>query len=295
MATRNQKYDAYMSLLSNPNTKLTAEYLANIKLNLDRSKPYEEMDSLNYFFEIYELNNKPFRIVITVRTSVCVYTKTQVSTLHKLGFNFVENKGSFSYTVKDKHLLDEIGLMRFIQSLNTEITVERVDSQVITNDFLKLVQFGTWPLNLSEYFNDNELDIISTTLNLDGLLSDIDSYDSERIDRFYETSKVRCLRQANGFLIYDEKNYHRLYTKRPITIIDVITDNTLEIDPMFRGLIIFAFMLGEIPCSFVFDEISPRKDPLTLFNKAIDELQAKDLPIEELAKQLILISSKHLV
>lgn len=295
MATRKQKYDAYMSLLSNPNTKLTTEHLANIKLNLANPKQSEEMNSLNYFFEIYEIDNKPFRIVITVRTSVCVYTKTQVSTLHKLGFNFVENKGSFSYTVKDKSLLDEICLIRFIQNLNTEITVERVDSRVITNDFLKLVQFGTWPLNLSEYFNDNELDIISTTLNLDGLLSDIDSYDSERIDRFYENCKVRCLRQANGFLIYDEKNYHRVHTERPITIIDVMTDNTLDIDPMFRVVIIFSFMLGEIPCSFGFEDVRPRKDPLILFNKAIDELQAKDLPIEELAKQLILISSKHLV
>ena len=78
---------------------------------------------------------------------------------------------------------------------------------------------------------------------------------------------------------------------RPLTVFDILR---LQEYQDIRALVLNHYLNNNISNVLKYDDKTTPTDPLILFNMAIDGLQQKGLPLNELAKELILLSAKYL-
>lgn len=288
MATQSQKYDVIKQLIKNPNEKLTTEYLDSIKLNMGFAKFKELPEDLPIVCTAYSSQGQILFVNYTIQHQN--FTQPQRKVLSKLGFMVTDGLLSVSGFARD--LVNDLPLFKLIQNIKTPIPVHVVrydDVMFGFIDFITCKNKHDDKLQLiDENFSTDELVMIGASLGFDTFLLQSQFLRSSELNlkkaHFTQFDDHYCIRCGD----FD----HRSPT--PLAISDVLRNVKLAMDSSLRTSLIIHFLLGNIENEFVYEDKREAKDPLVLFNEAVVELLAKELPIAELAKELILLSSKHL-
>ncbi len=290
MATQSQKMDAISLLIQNPNEKLKPEYLEKIKLNMDFAKLKELPENLLIICKVYSSQSQILFVNFTIKHQDLTLPQRKI--LSKLGFTTIDGRLSASGFTRE--MVNELPLFKLIQNIETPIPIRTVQYDSIIFDFIEFItrknKHDDKLKLIDEHFTTDELRMIDGSLGFDSLLTQSRFLRSPELNlkKVYFTQFDDHYRISCGGHACDH------HSMLPLTISDVLRNVKLDMDPVLRITLIIHFLLGNIENEFVYEDKREAKDPLALFNEAIAALQAKQLPIDELAKELILLSSKHL-
>ena len=287
MATQTQKANAAKRLITNPEIKLTADELKNIKLNLSLKENIinllVESNPEVMLTQYLDDDGQVTYFCLGIDTSTTP-NKQLAKFLTKAGF--VERfKNIFIVHNYTHTLFNYFDVMKLIQYFN-EIKVFKMPIKASIDSFLASVENNASFETIFDYYLREELNIIDDRLRLQGL------FKRRHHIPTYEQIGIKSILNEEGCVLTLDGSSTRLVTEEPLSVVDIIKMN--NIDEYFRIGVITAYFNGQITNTIKYENVRKPTDPLILFNEAIDKLQSQHTSIEELAKELILLSAKHL-
>lgn len=290
MATQLQKADATLKLINNPNKKLSSKYLEKIKFSPEPTIRFTGLENLKLFCTQYVSKGDVLYIRWKIKNTD--YSPTQMKKLKAIGFTEIFGWLTYGGYV-DLDMSSNTNLLRLIQNLTVPVECEELSYDSIMFDFLSRIEnndfpdYRQWNARHLACFDYDEVKILDRSLGLNGIL---EHYYGDKPKS--SAGGVVFEHTADGYVIktFGDLGYV-VVTDTPLTVHDIIRLNQYS---SIREDILIRYLNLEIENKISYEDKTKPTDPLLLFNQAIDELQSSDLPLKELAKELIFLSAKHL-
>ena len=300
MATQSQKVTAFSKLMFDPNTKLDAKYLENIKLAMTPTAKHKDLEHLDIIYTRFMSAKAVLYQQWIVDITNC--TRQQIYCLRKIGFDPVDHR--MVYSGFSGGFETDTPFWILIQNLKSEIEV-RISSydEVIFNflskvehdDFLKNENTGARSVDCMSW---DELQMVDGSLGIGSFLS----HWSEGMltYNYEEVFKVSAEQRGCTYILnITEDKTLSVVSDIPLTVRDILSQQEYV---KIRKLILAHYLAGTIDNIITYKDMlvpeyikpEPVIDPLITFNQTIDKLQSSNLSLNELAKELILLSAKHL-
>ena len=290
MATQSQKIEAAHKLMLDPNTKLTDEYLNSIKLSM--LSGYSDLKNLNLVYTCYM--SKSFVMYLKWKVDVSNCDRKQINKLKKLGFK--QSGLQMINSGFTTGFSDDAPFWVFIQNIKTPIDVTVVSYDDVIFSFLEKIELNLFTIDettgtrqLTDYFNFDHLQMIERSLGLRTFLTDWCDWEDYAHN---VTTNIACEKKGKEYILNITGDVHlTVISDRPLTVSNILRLREYQ---DIRVLVLNHYLNNNISNVLKYDDKTTPTDPLILFNMAIDGLQEKGLPLNELAKELILLSAKHL-